>query len=71
MVPLLDMLDIRRAVLVGHAGSCLVARRVALQAPERIAGLVLEASPTALRGDPKLKAFVTSVISGLTEPIDS
>ena len=71
VVPLLDMLDIRRAVLVGHSGSCLVARRVALQAPERIAGLVLEASPTTLRGDPKLKEFVTSVVSELTEPIDS
>jgi pimeloyl-ACP methyl ester carboxylesterase len=50
--------------------SCLIARRVALQAPDRIAGLVLEASPTTMRGDPKLLEFVNSVVANLTEPID-
>jgi pimeloyl-ACP methyl ester carboxylesterase len=70
VVPVLDALEIHRAVLVGHSGSCLVARRVALQAPARVAGLVLEASPTTLRGDPNLEKFVNSVVSELTEPID-
>jgi pimeloyl-ACP methyl ester carboxylesterase len=70
VVPVLDALEIHRAVLVGHSGSCLVARRVALQAPARVAGLVLEASPTTLRGDPNLEKFVTAVVSELTEPID-
>jgi hypothetical protein len=41
----------RRAVLAGHSGSCLVARRVGLDHRERVSGLVLEASPTILRGD--------------------
>lgn len=70
VVPLLDELGIARAVLVGHSGSGLVARRVAVQAPERVAGLVLEASPTTLRGDASLIDFVEAVVSELTEPID-
>jgi pimeloyl-ACP methyl ester carboxylesterase len=70
VVPLLDALGIERAVLAGHSGSCLVVRRVAIDRPERIAGLVLEASPTTLRGHPGLTRFVASVVSGLQDPID-
>lgn len=40
-VDLLDALGIGRAMRVGHSGSCLVARRVALDHPERVRGLVL------------------------------
>jgi non-heme chloroperoxidase len=68
---LLDALGIERAVLVGHSGSCLVARRVALDHPERIAGLVLEASPSTLRGNPGLQEFVHSVVSDLEDPISA
>lgn len=68
--PLLDALGIHRAVLVGHSGSCMVARRVALDRPDRVAGLVLEASPTTLAGDPGLRRFVESVVSHLDDPID-
>jgi non-heme chloroperoxidase len=70
VVPLLDGLGIERAVLAGHSGSCLVARRVAIDQPDRVAGLVLEASPTTLRGDPGLESFLESVVSSLTDPID-
>lgn len=70
VVPFLDRLGIARAVLVGHSGSCLVARRVAFDAAHRVAGLLLEASPTTLRGDPGLVAFVDLVVSELTDPID-
>lgn len=70
VVPLLDALDVERAVLAGHSGSCLVVRRVAIDRPERVLGLVLEASPTTLRGHPGLIAFVTSVVSTLRDPID-
>lgn len=66
---LLDVLRIERAVLVGHSGSCLVARRVAIGLPDRVAGLVLEASPTTLVGDPGLVDFVASVVADLTDPI--
>jgi pimeloyl-ACP methyl ester carboxylesterase len=67
---LLDRLGIEQAVVAGHSGSCLVARRVALEHPERVAGLVLEASPTTLRGNPNLDGFVESVVSTLRDPID-
>lgn len=70
VVPLLDALDIERAVLAGHSGSCLVARRVAIDHPERVAGLVLEASPTTLRGDTRLEGLVESTVAGLEDPID-
>jgi non-heme chloroperoxidase len=69
VVLLLDALGIARAVLVGHSGSCLVARRVALDRPDRVAGLFLEASPTTLRDDPKLVGSVESVMSRLENPI--
>ena len=69
VVPVLDALGIERAVLAGHSGSCMVARRVAIDQPDRIAGLVLEASPTTLRGHPGFKGFVESVVSALEDPI--
>lgn len=68
--PLLDALGIPAAVLVGHSGSCLVARRVAIDHPDRVRGLVLEASPSTLVGDAGLTAFVEDVVSGLEDPID-
>jgi non-heme chloroperoxidase len=58
---LLDALDIDRAVIAGHSGSCLVARRVAIDQPERVAGLVLEASPTTLVANAGLQAFVATI----------
>jgi non-heme chloroperoxidase len=70
VVPLLDALSIDRAVFAGHSGSCLVARRVALDSPERVGGLFLEASPTTLRGDANLSEFVDAVVTKLVDPID-
>ncbi|MDQ3640112.1 MAG: alpha/beta hydrolase [Actinomycetota bacterium] len=69
VVPVLDALGIERAVLAGHSGSCMVVRRVAIDRPDRIAGLVLEASPTTLRGHAGFKAFVESVVCALEDPI--
>jgi non-heme chloroperoxidase len=69
-VELLDALDVDRAVLVGHSGSCLTMRRVAIDHPERVSGLVLEASPATLVGNEGLQGFVESVVEGLEDPID-
>jgi len=69
VVLLLDALGIERAVLAGHSGSCLVVRRVAIDHPDRVSGLVLEASPTTLRGDAGLETFVESLTS-LQDPIE-
>src|SRR5581483_2924408 len=68
--PLLDALGVERAVLAGHSGSCLVARRVALDHPERVAGLVLEASPSTLYSHAGLKAFVESLVADLRDPVE-
>ena len=68
--PLLDALGVNRAVVAGHSGSCLVARRVALDHPDRVAGIVLEASPSTLHGHRGLTDFVTSVIFSLADPIE-
>lgn len=65
----LDALGFERVVLAGHSGSCMTVRQVALRRPERVAGLLLEASPTTLRGDTALESFVASVINGLEDPI--
>jgi len=69
VVEFLNALEIDRAVLVGHSGSCLVARRVALDHPARVAGLVLEASPASLCTD-EARQFVNSVVMDLADPID-
>jgi pimeloyl-ACP methyl ester carboxylesterase len=69
VVSVLDALAIERAVLAGHSGSCLVARRVALDHPSRVAGLILEASPTTLRDDAHLLRSVESLLSELDDPI--
>ena len=70
VVPFLDALDSPTTVLAGHSGSCLVARRIALDNPQRVSGLLLDASPTTLRGDPGLRQFVETVLAELTDPID-
>jgi non-heme chloroperoxidase len=69
VVPLLDAFGIERAVLAGHSGSCLVARRVALDHADRVAGLILEASPTTLHDDAQLLSFVETIVSKLEDPI--
>src|SRR5688572_28964285 len=40
----MDILAIRRAVIAGHSSASIVARRFALEHPEKVAGLVLEGS---------------------------
>src|SRR6476619_4909047 len=41
VVPVLDRAGIERAVVAGHSMGSVVAARVAIDAPERVAGLVL------------------------------
>jgi pimeloyl-ACP methyl ester carboxylesterase len=67
---LLDALRIPEAILVGHSGSCLVVRRVAIDNPDRVVGVVLEASPSTLVGDAGLIELITDVVSELEDPID-
>jgi pimeloyl-ACP methyl ester carboxylesterase len=69
LVLALDALGIGRAVLAGHSGSCLVVRRVAIDHPARVAGLILEASPSTLAGSATLRGFVDTVVADLRDPI--
>ena len=69
VVQFLDALGIDQAVLTGHSASCLTARRVAMDHPGRVAGLILEASPTSLGSDVAFQGFVNSVVLNLKDPI--
>lgn len=71
VVALLDALAIDRAVFAAHSGACMHARRVALDHPDRVSGLVLEASPMTLVGNAALDEFVTAMLSGLKNPSDA
>lgn len=73
---LLDALAIRRAVIAGHSSASIVARRFALDHPEKVAGLVLEgtfvrlgegavtfAAKLAALEDPISQAFARDLMS--------
>lgn len=67
---LLDGLGISRVVAVGHSSAGLVAQRLAIDDPERTAGLVLESSFSTLRGREDLQEIVATMIASLQDPID-
>ncbi|MEV4900893.1 alpha/beta hydrolase [Citricoccus sp. NPDC055426] len=69
VVPFLTALGLRHVVLAGHSASCLVVRRVAAESPERVSGLILEASPLSLYRDPEMEDFVATAVLNLTDPI--
>jgi non-heme chloroperoxidase len=67
IVALLDALALRRAVLVGHSSASLVARRVAIAHPDRVAALVLEGSFIAV--DPEVAQKAAPKFSALVDPL--
>jgi non-heme chloroperoxidase len=68
VVAFLDAVGIGRASLVGHSGSCLVARRVAEVHPERVARLVLIGAPGSL-GDNQEELELQTAVRGLQDPV--
>ena len=56
----LDAAGIERATLVGHSGSCLTARLMAVTHPDWVAGLVLIGAPLSL-AKPAVLAFQAAV----------
>jgi non-heme chloroperoxidase len=66
----LNVLEIERAVLVGHSMGSFVAQRFALDHPRRTAGLVLLGSATGMRDNAVLQDYWASTISTLTDPVD-
>jgi pimeloyl-ACP methyl ester carboxylesterase len=64
---LLDALAIRRAVIAGHSSASIVARRFALDHPERIAGLVLEGSFLKLgEGGEQFRAKLATLVDPIS-----
>jgi pimeloyl-ACP methyl ester carboxylesterase len=62
----MDRLDLPSAVLVGSSSGGYVAQQVAVDAPARVAGLVLAGVPRDLRGRPSLAGEIET----LTDPVD-
>jgi rifampin ADP-ribosylating transferase len=62
----LDELGLAAAVLVGSSSGGYVAQRVAVDSPERVAGLVLLGAPRSLLGRPSF----ADDIDRLTDPVD-
>jgi non-heme chloroperoxidase len=65
----LDRLGVRRAVVFGHSMGSVVAQRLAVSHPDRVAGLVLEGAFPGLKGNPAVEGF-RAEIEALTDPID-
>jgi non-heme chloroperoxidase len=68
LVAFLDAVGVGRATLVGHSGSCLVARRVAEVHPERVARLVLLGAPGSL-GDNQEELALQTAVRALQDPV--
>jgi non-heme chloroperoxidase len=67
---LLDALDIRSAVVVGHSMGSLVAQRFALDHPDRTGGLVLLGAFPTIKGHPDVQAMWDGALATLTDPVD-
>jgi pimeloyl-ACP methyl ester carboxylesterase len=66
VIGLLDVLQARRVVLVGASSGGYVAQQVAVEQPDRVAGLVLAGAPRSLRR----RAPFADDVDRLTDPID-
>jgi pimeloyl-ACP methyl ester carboxylesterase len=66
VVAVLDALEVRRAVLVGASSGGYVAQQVAVDDPDRVAGLLLAGSPRDLRGRPPF----ADALEHLADPVD-
>jgi len=66
----MDALDLEAAVIAGGSSGGLIARRFAIDHPDRTLGLVLLGSPASLRDKPGVLELWDSTVSTLTDPID-
>lgn len=69
-VAAMDKLGAPRAVIFGHSMGSVVAQRLAMKHPERVAGLVLEGAFPGLKGNPAAEGFYAAEIACLSDPID-
>jgi len=66
----MDALHLEAAVIVGGSSGGFVARRFAIDHPERTFGLGLLGSPATLRDKPGVLEMWESTVSKLTDPVD-
>ena len=66
----MDSLGLNSAVIAGGSSGGFVARRFAIDQPQRTLGLVLIGTPLTLRDKPGVLALWDSTISRLRDPID-
>lgn len=66
----MDAKGLSRAVFVGHSMGTLVAQRLAVDHPNRVAGLVLVGAFATLFKDAGLSEFYRTAIAPLADPID-
>lgn len=71
LLEFMDALGLEKAVIVGGSSAGIIARRFAIDHPERVMGLVLLGSPLTLRNKPGVLQLWDSTISKLEDPIDS
>ena len=69
VIQFMDQLGIRQAVIVGHSMGSIVGRRIALDNPERVRGLVLEGAFATLKGNQIMEDFWKQAIEPLTDPV--
>jgi pimeloyl-ACP methyl ester carboxylesterase len=69
-VSVLDQMGVRKAVVYGHSMGSIVAQRLALDHPERVAGLILEGAFPGLKGNTAVEAYFDTALDHLTDPID-
>ncbi len=70
LLAFMNELDLRAAVIAGGSSGGVVARRFAIDHPDRTIGLVLLGSPLALGDKPGVREMWESTFSTLTDPID-
>jgi non-heme chloroperoxidase len=66
----MDALHLGAAIIAGGSSGGFVARRFAMDHPERTLGLVLIGSPATLQGKPGVRELWDSTVSKLEDPID-
>jgi pimeloyl-ACP methyl ester carboxylesterase len=70
LVGFMDALELNTAVIAGGSSGGIIARRFAIDYPNRTSGLILVGSPLTLQDKPFILDIWTSTISNLKDPID-
>jgi pimeloyl-ACP methyl ester carboxylesterase len=70
LVGFMDVLELDTAVIAGGSSGGIIARRFAVDYPNRTSGLILAGSPLTMQNNPVILDIWNSTISKLKDPID-